>query len=135
MSTAATEFSLSTIGQISVPVADLQRAIRFYREQLRLLFLFEVPGMAFFNCDGIRLLLTLPEQGDAAAKKPDSSILYFKVPDIHVAHEKLQAQGVAFVAKPHLIAPMPNHDLWMAFFHDSEQNLHALMAEMAKIKT
>jgi methylmalonyl-CoA/ethylmalonyl-CoA epimerase len=52
-----------------------------------------------------------------------------------VAHEKLQAQGVAFVAKPHLIAPMPNHDLWMAFFHDSEQNLHALMAEMAKIKT
>jgi methylmalonyl-CoA/ethylmalonyl-CoA epimerase len=42
---------------------------------------------------------------------------------------------VAFVAKPHLIAPMPNHDLWMAFFHDSEQNLHALMAEMAKIKT
>lgn len=128
MSATLTGLSLSAIGQISVPVTDLQRAVGFYRDRLGLPFLFEVPGMAFFDCDGVRLLLSLPEH--PGERKFDSSVLYFKVADIQTAHAELQAQGVVFRDKPHLIARMPDHDLWMAFFHDSEQNLHALMAEL-----
>ncbi len=128
MSATLTGFSLSAIGQISVPVTDLKRAVGFYRDRLGLPFLFEVPGMAFFDCDGVRLLLSLPEhQGE---RKSDSSVLYFKVADIRTAHAELQAQGVVFRDTPHLIARMPDHELWMAFFHDGEQNLHALMAEL-----
>ena len=123
-------FSLSTIGQISVPVADLQRAIGFYRDRLGLPFLFEVPGMAFFECGGVRLLLSTPEHPTTA--KPESSVLYFKVSDLQDAHARLRAKGVVFRDDPHLIARMSDHDLWMAFFHDSEQNLHALMAELPK---
>lgn len=130
MAAPLTDFSLSAIGQISVPVSDLQRAISFYRDRLGLPFLFEVPGMAFFDCAGVRLLLSLPEH--PGERKLDSSVLYFEVVDIQTAYAKLQTQGVVFRDKPHLIARMPDHDLWMAFFHDSEKNLHALMAELPK---
>ena len=43
------EFSLGNIGQIAVNVADLNAAVGFYREILGLKFLFQYPGMAFFN--------------------------------------------------------------------------------------
>ena len=132
MTTATTSSSLSAIGQIAVPVADLQRAIEFYRDQLGQPFLFEVPGMAFFDCGGVRLLLNGPEAREGGAAKPDSSVLYFRVENIHAAHDRLEAQGVTIRSKPHLVAPMPDHDLWMAFFDDSEGNLQALMAELPK---
>ena len=124
-----TEFSLSQIGQISLNAHDLERAVAFYRDALGLKHLFTVPKMAFFDCGGIRLLLATPE-------KPEfdhpSSILYFQVGDIQAAHETLVARGVRFESGPHLIAPMPTYDLWMAFFRDSEGNLHALMSEVPK---
>ena len=128
--TTETNIRLSAIGQISVPVADLPRAIAFYRDQLGIDFLFEASGMAFFDCDGVRLMLNGPEAREASPAKPESSVLYFKVPDIDAAHEHLSSRGVQFRGKPHVIAQMPDHDLWMSFFHDSEDNLHALMAEV-----
>jgi methylmalonyl-CoA/ethylmalonyl-CoA epimerase len=60
------------------------------------------------------------------------SILYFAVPDIRSAHREMLSRGVRFEDEPHLIARMPTHDLWMTFFRDSEENLLALMCEMAK---
>ena len=84
--------------------------------------------MAFFDCEGVRLLLSTPEH--AGESKSDSSVLYFKVSDIEDAHAQLKTKGVVFRDKPHLIARMPDHELWMTFFHDTEQNLHALMAEL-----
>ena len=118
---------LDLIGQISVTVHDLDRALAFYRDQLGMKHLFTVPKMAFFQCGSIRLMLAVPE-------KPEfdhpSSIIYFKVPDILQTHEALAARGVQFEAKPHLVAKMPTHDLWMGFFRDSENNLLALMSEM-----
>jgi methylmalonyl-CoA/ethylmalonyl-CoA epimerase len=69
-------------------------------------------------------------------EKPESdhpsSILYFTVPDIAAAHRQMLANGVRFEDEPHLIARMPGHDLWMAFFRDSEQNLLALMSEVPR---
>jgi methylmalonyl-CoA/ethylmalonyl-CoA epimerase len=121
-------FGLSLIGQIAVPVTDLERAVAFYRDTLNMRFLFQAPpGLAFFDCGGVRLLL------DAAAEsliEKRSSIIYFKVPDILEAYEVLLSRGVIFQKEPELIAKMPDHDLWMAFFRDPDENLLALMCEI-----
>jgi methylmalonyl-CoA/ethylmalonyl-CoA epimerase len=91
-------------------------------------FLFQAPpGLAFFDCNGIRLLLDAPAKAQA---ENYSSIIYYKVPDIQAAFEILTARGVVFEAEPHLIAKMPDHDLWMAFFRDPDSNLLALMDEV-----
>ncbi len=121
---------LSTIGQVALNVRDLERAVAFYRDVLGMRFLFQAPPqMAFFDCGGIRLLLGVPETADAPLS---SSIIYFKVVDLQAQHQAYVKKGVKFVESPRLIAPMPTHDLWMAFFHDSEGNTLALMSEVAK---
>ena len=90
--------------------------------------LFPVPGLAFFDCAGIRLMLS-------PAEKPGeqySSILYFKAPDIMAAAKTLESRGAPFDQPPHLVARMPDHDLWMAFFRDPDRNLLALMSEVKR---
>ncbi len=121
--------NLSTIGQIAMNVHDIDRATAFYRDTLGVPFLFAAGAMAFFDCNGTRLMLGLP--GGPEYDHP-GSILYFKVDDIHAAHTALEARGVSFKGKPHLVARMPDHELWMAFFTDSEENTLALMAELEK---
>ncbi|HKC70856.1 MAG TPA: VOC family protein [Terriglobales bacterium] len=125
--TPAAVFGLSQIGQIAINVHDTARAMAFYRDQLGMQFLFSAGQLAFFNAGGIRLMLTPPE-------KPEfdhpSSILYFKVPDIQQAHATLAERGVKFEDTPHMIARMPDHELWMTHFRDSENNLLSLMSEV-----
>ena len=68
----------------------------------------------------------------STAEKPAesySSVLYFKVPDINAAYSALRSRDVPFEGEPHLIAKMPDHELWMAFFRDPDRNLLALMCE------
>ena len=118
---------LSRVGQIAIPVNDLERAVRFYRNTLGLRYLFTAGQLAFFDCGGVRLMLDV-------AEKPEfdhpSSILYFRVSDIIAAQRQLLANDVRFEDEPHVIARMPDHDLWMTFFRDSEDNLLALMSEV-----
>jgi len=125
--TPAAAFGLSQIGQIAVNVHDTGRAVAFYRDQLGIRFLFSAGQLAFFDAGGIRLMLTPPE-------KPEfdhlSSILYFKVSDIKQAHATLTERGVKFEDAPHMIARMPDHELWMTHFRDSENNLLSLMSEV-----
>ena len=122
--------SLDQIGQISVNVHDLDRATAFYKEKLRLKHLFSVPPkMAFFDCNGIRLMLAIPERPDL---DHPSSILYFKVKEVEKAHQALASRGVYFETEPMLVAPMATHDLWLAEFRDSENNVLALMCEKPK---
>ena len=122
--------TLSRIGQISVNVKDLDRAIAFYRDTLGVKFLFQAPpNMAFFDCDGIRLMLGIPDRPDL---DHPASIIYYKVDDIEKVYETFKARGVDFIVKPHLVAPMPTYDLWLADFHDSEGNLLALMSEVPR---
>ena len=123
MAQAPGEFALSSIGQIGITVRDVKRAVSFYRDTLGLRFLFEAPNMAFFDCGGIRLML-----GPGGA----SSILYYKVEDIQSATDALKSRGVRFDRLPHLVAKMPGHGLWMAFFRDPEDNTLALMCEIAE---
>ena len=120
-------FGLTEIGQIALNVRDLERAVAFYRDILGMRFLFQAPGgLAFFDCGGIRLMLGIAEKPEFAHP---ASILYYRVDDIAAAHETLAARGVLFLDEPHLIAKMPNHELWMTFFRDSEENVLALMEE------
>lgn len=127
MTTNTTRFGLSLIGQISIPVQDLERAITFYKEALGMKFLFQVPNMAFFDCGGIRLMLGIPEKTDSYHR---SSVIYYKVDHIENAYNTLTERGVKFRGKPHCVAKLPNHDLWMAFLDDIDGNLIALMSEV-----
>ena len=122
--------SLSRIGQIFVNVKDFDRAIAFYRDVLGMKFLFQAPpNMAFFDCDGIRLMLGVADRPEL---DHPASIIYYKVDDIERVYEIFKARGVEFVVKPHLVAPMPTYDLWLADFRDSEGNLLALMSEVPR---
>ena len=110
-----------------MPVKDLSRAIEFYRDRLGLKFLFQAPpALAFFQCGNVRLMLDVP--ADVEFQHPGSP-LYFIVDDIDQAYRDLQGRGVTFRDAPHLIARMPDHELWMAFFADGEGNVHGLMHE------
>src|SRR4029077_8607954 len=124
-----TSIGLSQISQIALTVSDIARAVAFYRDSLGMRFLFQVPNLAFFDCDGIRLMLSLPEK----AAEGSSSVIYFKGADIHQAFKPLASRGISFEGEPHLIARMPDHELWMAFFRDPDRNLLALMSEVRPI--
>jgi predicted enzyme related to lactoylglutathione lyase len=125
-----TTFGLSAIEQIAVNAHDIERAVMFYRDKLGMKHLFTVPpNLAFFDCDGIRLMLSLPA-------KPEfdhpSSIIYFNVDDIQQSSQMLSARGVQFEEQPVFVADMGSYDLWLASFRDSENNLLALMSHVPK---
>lgn len=119
--------TLGAIGQIAITVHDLPRAVRFYRDVLGLRFLFEVPTLAFFDAGGVRLMLGVPE--DPKFDHP-ASIIYYRVVDIHAAAARLKARGAILQSEPHLIAKLPDHELWMVFLEDSEGNTLGLMSEV-----
>ena len=121
------QLELTQIGQIAINVSDLQRAVAFYRDALGMRFLFQAPGgLAFFDVGGVRLMLGVAEKPEFSHP---ASILYYKVSDIGAAYETLTSRGVTFMDEPHLIAKMPDHELWMTFLRDSEENVLALMEE------
>jgi methylmalonyl-CoA/ethylmalonyl-CoA epimerase len=127
MAATTPTLGLSAIGQIAMNASDIPRAVGFYRDTLGMRLLFEVPPkMAFFDCAGVRLMLSLPE---GAAFDHPGSVLYFRVDDIDAAYAAFRERGVNFADAPHLIARMPDHELWMTFFKDTEGNTLALMAE------
>jgi len=130
---AADGFGVARIGQIAMTVADLPRAIAFYRDILGMRFLFEAPpAMAFFDCGGVRLMMSRPEETGAVAGQHFASIVYYTVPDIQEAAAVLVGRGVTFEAAPHLVARLPHADLWMGFFRDPDHHLLAIMSEVAK---
>jgi methylmalonyl-CoA/ethylmalonyl-CoA epimerase len=122
---------IEALGQIALTVSDVERSIAFYRDAVGLPFLFSAgPTLAFLNLGGVRLMLSAPEDQFTAGS---STVLYLKVADIEVAHSAMRERGVAFVDEPHLVAPMPDHDLWMCFFRDPDARMLALMCEQPKV--
>ena len=118
--------TLSRIHQISMRVHDVDRAVRFYRDALGVPFLFAAPPrLAFFDCGGVRLMLSTPEPGF----DHPGSVLYFAVDDIREAHNALKARGVVFGGEPHKIATLTDREVWLAEFTDTEGNTLALMSE------
>jgi methylmalonyl-CoA/ethylmalonyl-CoA epimerase len=121
--------ALNQLGQVMLPVDDVDAAEVFYAETLGLRKLYRFGDLLFFDCAGVRLLV---EKAPAQPFVPSGSILYFRVADISLAYREFQSRGVAFSDQPHLIAPMEDHDLWMAFFKDPAGNTLALMQEAPK---
>jgi methylmalonyl-CoA/ethylmalonyl-CoA epimerase len=118
--------ALSRIHQISIRAHDIERAVRFYRDTLGLQLLFQAPpGLAFFDCGGVRLMLAPPEP----AFDHQGSIVYFAVDDITMTHAALVTSGVTFRTAPHMVAKLPDREVWLADFEDSEGNVLALMSE------
>ena len=124
--TPASQVQLEKIGQIALTVTDLARAKEFYGNTLGMRFLFDAGTMAFFQCGDIRLLIGLAEKEAPRG----GTILYFKVDDIHAVYEALLARKVEFVDAPHLIARMPDHELWMVFLKDPDGNVLGVMSEL-----
>ena len=118
---------IERVGQINVPVQDVDRAVEFYRDVLGLPFLFRAGNLAFFDCGGTRLLVDKAE--DKEFDHP-SSILYFSVSNIEKSFGELKSRGADIMRDPHMIARLADREVWMAFFRDGEGNTHALMSEV-----
>ena len=118
---------ITGVGQIAINCHDLKRAVEFYRDKLGLKLLYEFPGLAFFDCGGVRLMLSQPEKEEFDRR---ASIIYYRVGDIHQASHALIERGVVLEHEPRVIAKMSDHDLWMSFVRDSEGNLVGLMSEV-----
>jgi predicted enzyme related to lactoylglutathione lyase len=118
--------ALQRIHQVSIRISDIDRAVRFYRDTLGLKLLFQAPPqLAFFECGGVRLMLSPAEP----EFDHQGSVLYFAVDDIKTAHTALAAAGVTFRTPPHMIAKLPDREVWLTDFEDSEGNVLALMSE------
>ena len=122
---------LDRIHQIAVFARDLEEAITFYRDTLGANYLakFDPPGLVFFDFAGTRILLE---------KTGPTASVYFRVDDIHVAHNELVAKGVQFIAEPHLIFRDDKgvfggsgEEEWMAFFSDPSDNTLAIVSRVA----
>lgn len=121
--------ALDRIQQIAINAYDVDRAISFYRDVLGMRFLFEAPGLGFFDCGGVRLMLSRPE---AAEFDHPASLLYYGVADIGAARDALVRRGVQFESEPHVVHRAADHDLWIGFFRDSEGNLLGIMSEVPR---
>jgi methylmalonyl-CoA/ethylmalonyl-CoA epimerase len=121
------DLSRSRIGQAAIVCTDVARAAAFYRDTLGLRHLFDAgPTLSFFDCGGLRLMLTTAERPE---DQHPGSMLYFFVSGIEDVHRDLSAKGVRFLDAPHLIARMPDHELWLTAFEDSEGNMMGIMEE------
>jgi methylmalonyl-CoA/ethylmalonyl-CoA epimerase len=127
---ASPSSSSTALGQVALTVGDVARSVAFFRDKVGLRFLFSAgPTLAFFDLGGVRLMLSAPE---GEFSPGSSTVLYIKVQDIEASYREMRSRGVQFVDEPHLIASMPDHDLWMTFFRDPDGHTLALMCERAR---
>lgn len=119
---------INSIGQIAIAVSDIKKATEFYRDKLELDLLFEVPsGLAFFDCGGVRLMIT-EQNGDM--KDHHTSVIYYRVEDIQATTDALKSNGIVFTREPQMAVKMPDHELWIGFLRDPDENLIGIMSEV-----
>jgi methylmalonyl-CoA/ethylmalonyl-CoA epimerase len=114
------------VGQIAITVRDLERAKAFYRDTLGMKFLFDAGHLCFLQCGDIRFMIGTSEEAVGSS----GTMVYFKVDDLERTHAVLTERGVKFHQEPHLVAKMPDHDLWMAFLKDPDENMLGVMCEV-----
>lgn len=115
------------IGQIALTVRDVAAARHFYTAVLGLQPLFDAgPNLSFLAAGDVRLMLTVPQGAGEVGK---NSVLYFRAQDLETLYPQLLERGAQAESAPHLVAKMPDHDLWMAFVRDPDGNLVGLMEE------
>jgi methylmalonyl-CoA/ethylmalonyl-CoA epimerase len=117
---------MSAIGQIALHVTDADRAEAFYQDTLGLTKLYRFGELVFFDCDGVRLML---DGGHSAPAPGFTCCVYFRVENIEMRFAEMRPKGARFDDEPHVVARMPDHELWMTFFKDPDGNQLALMEE------
>ena len=109
--------ALSTIGQIALSVTDIDRAIAFYRDTLGMKLLFQVPNMGFFDCGSVRLMLSGSQQRAGTS----ATVVYAGYPRSNRrGSPPYKSRNADIEQEPQLVARMPDHELWMAFFRDPD---------------
>jgi len=119
---------LKGVGQILVPVSDVDRAVDFYERVLGLPVLMRFPGIAFFDAAGVRLYLANVPQADFRGR----STVYFWVDDVSAALELLESRGAPVRERPSIAHRADAYDLWLAFVTDPDGNHVGLMREAPK---
>ena len=118
------QMKFGPIAQIARSVRDIEQAEDWYKNTLGLPHLYTFGKLAFFDCNGTRLMLS---QESAAVPE---SILYLRVADIASAHELLKARGVEFINAPHMIHKHTDGtEEWLSMFKDPEGRPLGLMAQ------
>lgn len=119
---------LAGILQIAIPVKDADRASAFYAEKLGMQLLFKpAPNMAFLQCGEVRVYLEANPSGGGEAG--GNSMIYFRATDIDRAHASFKERGVEIKEAPHVIARLPDREIWLMWIRDSESNLLGVMQE------
>ena len=122
---------LGSIGQVGMTVGDIDACVDFYRDRLGLrLIARAAPGLAFFDCGGVRLMLS-GGSGDAPS---GNSVLYFTAGDIRECCAELEGRGVDLGRGPVLVHSAAGYELWMAFFEDPSGNTLAVMEERGEYR-
>lgn len=114
------------LGQLAITISDLSSALPFYRDVLGLEFLFSPSDtLAFVQSGSTRIMLSTPQGSGEVGK---NSIPYFSVQDIEVFFQGLSDE-VSVERAPELAAKMPDHELWVGFLRDPDENIVGLMEE------
>jgi catechol 2,3-dioxygenase-like lactoylglutathione lyase family enzyme len=127
MGAAGGAMAVGPLGQVHISVRDVDSSVEFYRDVLGMDFMFRVPGqpMAFFKSGDVRLYLGTPERPEFRSK----CVLYFRVDDIDAEVVRLEAAGVAFLDRPHVVHRDESSELWMVFLTDPDDHQIGLMEE------
>jgi catechol 2,3-dioxygenase-like lactoylglutathione lyase family enzyme len=123
------ETKLGSIGQIALHVSDIERSVEFYGEKLGMTKIFDTPNLAFFDNDGVRLMLSSGE-GEPSGER---SVIYYRVDDIDAVYAEFSSEGVEFQGEPHVVHASDDYELKMAFLKDPDGNQLAIMAERGEL--
>ena len=114
------------LGQLAITVSDVSSALDFYRDVLGLEFLYSpTDSLAFVQSGATRIMLSTPQGAGEIGK---NSIPYFSVQDIEAFFQSL-GEEVSIERAPQLAAKMPDHELWIGFLRDPDDNIVGLMEE------
>jgi len=116
--------SLDKIAQIALTTQDLARAVAFYRDTLGLKLLFEVPGMAFFDAGGTRLMLG---ENRLSAPLQNNTYVYFDAGDWAATEAALEARGLKFDRPADIVQRTEGKEHAIRFFRDPDGNALAIM--------
>ena len=123
---------ISDLGQIAVVVSDVSRAKHFYVDVLGLKHLFDAgPNLAFVAAGQVRLMLTTPQGAGEVGK---NSVLYFRTDGLEAFFAAVVERGAKAERSPQLSAKLPDHELWIGFVRDPDDNLVGLMEERRSSK-
>jgi DNA-binding CsgD family transcriptional regulator len=118
------QLALGSIAQIARSVHDIKQAEAWYKNVLGLPHLYTFGNLAFFDCNGTRLMLS-----QESASVPES-ILYMRVGNIAAAYEQLKSRGVEFTNAPHMIhRHADGTEEWLSMFKDPEGRPLGIMAQ------